>query len=243
MNPGRTQTFRHAYGLSSDRINEYGSTVEHNDSDWSVRMTAGIGKRIAAHRKRRKMTVQAVADRCADLGLPIGRVTITKLEGGKREAITPAELAVIAAALETAPIDLLYPIGHEEDIEVLPGMRLHPHHALRWFNGELKLDMRPSGALTLRYPQSGEQSDTYLVQRHEELTNLLAARQAEVDEAVKASAADLDKRELLDYLLERHKEWRASLLAEMRRIRDQMRERGMILPEAPAGIDNTGDLL
>jgi transcriptional regulator with XRE-family HTH domain len=204
-------------------------------------MTAGIGKRIAAHRDRRKMTVQAVADRCADLGLPIGRVTITKLEGGKRQAITPAELTVLAAALETAPIDLLYPIGYEEYVEVVPGMRLDPHGALRWFSGELKLDARP-GVLTLREPQSGEESDTYLVQRHDLLTSQLAARQAETDEALKASMANPDKRDLLDYLRERHKEWRAYLLDEIRRIRAQMRERGMILPEAPAGIDDdTGE--
>jgi transcriptional regulator with XRE-family HTH domain len=204
------------------------------DSDWSIRVTAGIGQRIAAHRKRHKMTVQAVADRCANLGLPIGRVTITKLEGGRREAITPAELAVIAIALDAAPMDLLYPVGYEEDIEVAPGMRLDPHHALRWFNGELKLDAHGLGSWRLREPQADELSDTYLVQRHEVLTRQLAARQAEADEAVKASAADPDKRDLLDYALERHKEWRAYVVDEMRGIRVQIRGRGMIVPEAPA---------
>ena len=204
------------------------------DSDWSVRVTAGIGKRIAAHRKRRKMTVQAVADRCADVGLPIGRVTITKLEGGRREAITPAELAVIAVALETAPMDLLYPIGYEEGIEVVPGMRLDPHQALGWFTGELKLDANGLGSFMLREPQAGEESDTYLVQRHEALVRQLAVRQAELDEMVKDSAADPGKRDLLDYLLERHGEWRGYLLREMRGIQVQMRDRGMIVPEAPA---------
>lgn len=200
-------------------------------------MTAGIGRRIAAHRERRKMTVQAVADRCADLGLPIGRVTITKLEGGKRQAITPAELAVLAAALETAPIDLLYPIGYEENIEVFPGVRFDPHHALRWFGGELKLDVRP-GVLTLREPQSGEESDTYLVEHHDALASQLAARQAEVDRAMADAAADPDKRSIVDYARERLEEWRAFLLDDLRRIRAQMRERGMTLPEAPAGIDD-----
>jgi transcriptional regulator with XRE-family HTH domain len=228
------------HGLSSNTICDYGSTVEQ-DSDWSVRMTAGIGKRIAVHRERRKLTVQAVADRCVDLGLPIGRVTITKLEGGKRQAITPAELAVLAAALETAPIDLLYPIGYEKDIEVLPGMRIDPDHAHRWFGGELKLNVRP-GVLTLREPQSGEESDTYLVEHHDALVSQLAARQAEVDQATADAAANPDRRDLVDYVRERHEEWRADRFAEMRRIRTQMRERGMILPEAPAGSDDdTGE--
>jgi len=200
-------------------------------------MTAGIGKRIAVHRERRKMTVQAVADRCADLGLPIGRVTITKLEGGKRQAITPAELTVLAAALEAAPIDLLYPIGYEKDIEVLPGLRIDPDHAPRWFGGELKLDTRP-GVLTLRKPQSGEESDTYLVQHHDDLVSQLAVRQAEVDQATADAAANPDQHALVDYVRERHHEWRAYHFAEMRRTRAQMRERDMPLPEARAGIDD-----
>ena len=93
------------------------------------------------------MTVRTVADRCAELGLPLGRVTITKLEGGKRQAITPAELAVLAAALGAAPADLLYPIGHEDEIEVLPDLFMDSEHALQWFNGELKLEIE-AGAHT-----------------------------------------------------------------------------------------------
>src|ERR1035438_6536333 len=110
-------------------------------------MTAGIGERVARFRKRaadangKQMTVQALADRCAELGLPLGRLTITKLERGNRQAVTPAEVMVLALALEVPPVELIFPVGQSEDVEILPGRKVPPLDGLRWFSGELALDV------------------------------------------------------------------------------------------------------
>ena len=100
-------------------------------------MTTEIGTRVAYYRKRatrpdgKKLTVQALADRCSALGLPLGRVTIAKLESGLRQGITPAEVLVLAAALDVAPTDLLLPIAGSATTEALPGLRVGTWEALR----------------------------------------------------------------------------------------------------------------
>jgi len=78
------------------------------------------------------MTVQALADECAKLGLPLGRVTITKLEGGKREAVSIAEMIVLARALSVAPADLLIRPGTPGTVEMLPGDFWPAADAARW---------------------------------------------------------------------------------------------------------------
>src|SRR5580693_5885692 len=80
------------------------------DQSWAAREAAGIGRRIAQRRTALHMSAQQLAERCAGLGMPeITRPVLVKLEHGRREAVSTAELAVLAAALDTAPILLLYP--------------------------------------------------------------------------------------------------------------------------------------
>ncbi|MBB5162494.1 hypothetical protein [Mycobacterium sp. AZCC_0083] len=64
------------------------------------------------------------------------RQTITDLENGRRRYVTTAELAVLAAALNTAPIALLYPGPYNQQIEVLPGVDWPRQiDAAQWFSG------------------------------------------------------------------------------------------------------------
>jgi transcriptional regulator with XRE-family HTH domain len=122
-------------------IDGYGSVMERGN-EWSVRIAAAVGQRVAHFREAmkddrgRKLTAQALADRCAELGLPLGRPTISKLEKGLRQTITVDEVLVLAAALEVAPLLLLFPVGAEETVEVLPGVAVPVFPAARWFTGE-----------------------------------------------------------------------------------------------------------
>jgi transcriptional regulator with XRE-family HTH domain len=104
---------------------------------WAARIAGGIGERIAFYRVRAHLSAEAVAGRCAELGMPsISRVVITKLENGRRETVSTAELHVLAAALGVAPIVLLFPLGHAPGVEVLPGRKVDPWDACRWFAGD-----------------------------------------------------------------------------------------------------------
>ena len=215
--------------------------MEH---DWSVRMTADIGERIAWFRERatdtggKKMSVQALADRCAELGLPLGRVTITKLERGVRQAVTPAEVMVLAAALGVAPIELLYPVGLEEQVEMLPGRMMDPLGVVRWFCGELKLDTTEA-VTTLRTPSSGEQSSVGLLEYHRQLTSRLQAEESEAARAAadgSAEGAGEHARAEAKYKITAAERWREFIREPLRRTRAEMRRRGMLLPPVPPGL-------
>ena len=105
-------------------------------SKWSDEQARQIGKAIKALRGDR--TGQWLADRTAELGHAISRTTISELESddGRRKHVTTAELCVLAAALNTAPIALLYPGPYGQQVEVLPGVDWPQQiQAVQWFSG------------------------------------------------------------------------------------------------------------
>ena len=88
---------------------------------------------------------------------------------GRRETVSVAEVLVLAAALGVSPIELMCPVGFDEQTEMLPGRMMDPLAAMRWFTGEWKLDLADDGTLVMRTPATAEQSSTYLVEYHDEL--------------------------------------------------------------------------
>lgn len=81
------------------------------------------------------MTAQALANRCAELGHPLDRSVIAKLEKGFRQTVTVADLLVLARALEVPPVTLLFPLD-EAEVEVLPGELRPMWSAVQWFAAE-----------------------------------------------------------------------------------------------------------
>lgn len=82
------------------------------------------------------MTAQSVADRCTELGLPMDRATVSKLERGLRQTLTLGELLVLAEAVKVPPIELVFPLGRASAVEALPGGVIHPWEAVKRFTGE-----------------------------------------------------------------------------------------------------------
>src|ERR1035438_7158841 len=118
----------------------------NQEPGWAQGVAADIGRRVA--RYRGKMSAQQLADRCKSAGMPaLSRIVITRLENGRREAVSTAELQVLAKALDVAPILLLFPLGHDL-IEVLPGQEVGPYAAIEWFTGR-------SAPADARKPQEG----------------------------------------------------------------------------------------
>lgn len=85
------------------------------------------------------MTLQDLSDRCSELGYPIARSVLSKLEKGHRHSVSVDEVLVLAAALHVPPALLLFPLGQSQTAEPLPGYRVHPMDAIRWLTGELPL--------------------------------------------------------------------------------------------------------
>lgn len=105
-------------------------------NEWSVRVAKGIGQRVAHYRNKADLTGVMLSARCAELGLPLDRNVIAKLENGHRNSVTVDEVCVLAAALGVPPLLLLFAVGTEETAEVLPGKHVPAFRAALWFSGE-----------------------------------------------------------------------------------------------------------
>lgn len=104
--------------------------------DWSEREAQRIAGAVRERRKPR--SAQWLADRTAELGFPMSRALITDIELGRRRYVTTSELIVLAAALDTAPMLLLYPPPYSDDIEALPGRSRRKYDAVQDFTGHIE---------------------------------------------------------------------------------------------------------
>jgi hypothetical protein len=183
------------------------------------------------------MSAQQLADRTAELGMPIPRSVLANLESGRRDTVTVAEVLILAAALNVAPLELIFPVGYAGEVEMVPGRPSDPVTAMRWFTGELKLDAG-DGETTLRQPVSSEQSAIDLIDYHDRVIGLLRAREADTARALADANDATDEKAMADarYQMMRTEDYRQVLSETLQRTRAEMRERGMLLPELPPDI-------
>lgn len=185
------------------------------------------------------MSAQQLADRTAELGMPIPRSVLANLESGRRETVSLAEILVLAAALGVSPMELMCPVGFDEKTEMLPGRIMDPREVMRWFTGEMKLQITEAAA-TLRPPGTDERSSTYLVEYHDQLISRLRVQEADAARALadaKAEGADDRAFEDARYKKNVADEWRNFIREPLRQTRAEMRARGMVLPKLPPDID------
>ncbi len=103
---------------------------------WPDEVTARIASEIK--RLRGARSGQWLSDRTEELGHRVSRSTISEIETGRRKSITVTDLVLLAAALETAPIALIYPGPYlGEWVHITPSMELPKIAAVEWFSGEL----------------------------------------------------------------------------------------------------------
>ena len=231
--------------------------------------------------------MQQLADRTDELGMPIAQSVLANLESGRRETVSIAEVLVLAAALDVAPLDLICPVGFDKQLEMLPLPAMDPLSARRWITGAWKLDIDAARTWVMRTPGTAEQGNAQLLEYHDLLITQLRAREAEAaqagadlakadaaslsavivlheaEEAAAASkaagdttAADLEARVIeagaaahaastdhavqaakVQDLMQRVAEWREFVREPLRRTREEMRTRGMLLPDVPGDIE------
>jgi hypothetical protein len=61
---------------------------------------------------------------------------ITKLENGRKESVSTAELMVLAKALDVPPVMLMFPFGEQRMVEITPGEFIDPLDATYWVAGQ-----------------------------------------------------------------------------------------------------------
>lgn len=104
---------------------------------WELDLAARFGAAVCKRRKELGLTAMQLAEKTRSLGYPINRVAITKIERNLRQGkLDLAEVIILAAALDVAPLELLYPDEPDRMIEVLPGKTDTTLAASRWFVGD-----------------------------------------------------------------------------------------------------------
>jgi hypothetical protein len=175
------------------------------------------------------MSAQQLAERCAEFGMPeITRPVLVKLEHGRREAVSTAELAVLAAALGTAPILLLYPIGSAGSVEYLPGKTAAPWDAARWWADEASLS--PGGAVSPAYRRSAGS----LFRDHQQLLSELPPEVTRVDYLAAGADQPGGTKPAEQRML-------AFTIRALRDIRLGIRELGLEPPELPPELKWLGE--
>lgn len=106
--------------------------MDDTSEAWPAELAKRIGSAIRSTREMQHVSAVKLAARATELGFPIHRVAISKLESGEREVTVP-ELIVLAAALNTAPLALLLSGTADEAIEVLPDNKMTNAAAIGWF--------------------------------------------------------------------------------------------------------------
>lgn len=97
-----------------------------------------MAREVRRLRSEQRISAQQLADRCSEIGMStLTRSVIADLENGRRLWVGVSELMVLAVALNTAPITLLYPPPLGETVDVLPGVEAPKTVALEWFSGEV----------------------------------------------------------------------------------------------------------
>lgn len=103
---------------------------------WDLTLAERAGNAVQKRRKARGWTGVQLAERTAELGYPITRVAISKIEGNSRAGkLDVAELLVLAAALDIPPVLLLAPDFPDGQVETWPGHSVDSRQAVGWFSG------------------------------------------------------------------------------------------------------------
>jgi transcriptional regulator with XRE-family HTH domain len=86
-------------------------------------------------REKQRLTQQALAERVADLGVPIDRATIARIETGTR-GVSLDDALLLAAALNVAPVHLFTPMDDDAPVAVAPKAEAPAHRVRDWVRGQ-----------------------------------------------------------------------------------------------------------
>ena len=134
------------YDVVMPNINVNAKAFEKTLAGW-------FGNVVSRRRHALKMTASELSRRTAELGYPISRGAIAKIESSLRSGkVDVAEVLVLAAALDMPPVLLLFPqLGTDGGAVVIPGVYTRTGDAVRWVAGQLA------------FPQECDRSTMHLV--------------------------------------------------------------------------------
>jgi transcriptional regulator with XRE-family HTH domain len=200
---------------------------------WAARVTRSVAWQVHRHRKALGWSAQKLSDACAELGLEFPRSTLADLESGRRAHVSVAELLVLARALDVPPLLLLFPVGAEEETEVLPGEPRPSFRAAQWFAGAGPYPAEgDAGVVTgVTAENAGAAAPLVLYREHDRFyeAEIIALEEA-MDADDRAAAGGPDARTLAAGAAAL-RQMAAGYRAQQERLRDQARALGIKPPD------------
>lgn len=220
----------------TQRCSDPGSKKVDDEDDvpeWVDQVMATVAAEVRRRRKELGWSAQDLADKCEEIGHPIPRNVIANMESGRRSNLPLVDVIVLAEALNTPPICLVYPVGYVDDVQRLPLQ--HPTtslDALRRFTGE-ETDLGMDDDM-LRYFRAHHAAEEQLrkARRDEDHARYHAETAPNADRKAEALRAQARAAETAD-----------DAASSLRRIRAFIREEGVtppsLLPDVATAIDSS----
>jgi transcriptional regulator with XRE-family HTH domain len=119
---------------------------------YEMQLAATFADAVSDRRRALNLTASELARRTAELGYPISRGAIAKIESNSRSGkVDVAELLVLSAALDIPPALLLFPYFRRSQI-VLPNLLAVGSEAVRWMSGQTSFPQIASGQPSVPRP-------------------------------------------------------------------------------------------
>ncbi len=199
---------------------------EDDVPEWEDRVKANVAGEVRRRRKEMGWSAQDLADRCEELGHPIPRNVIANMESGRRATLPLVDVIVLAAALETYPVCLIFPVGYVERAQELPFQELVPTwDALRRFTGDEDIPLHDAG----------------LVPDFEVHDNLVRTALAALEEAEQArfaakTASNRAQEEEAERRRTKYSDEAISAKYKLRYLRRDLRDEGATPPHLPPAL-------
>ena len=107
--------------------------MEHTDEPMTPTRTVAL--RVRELREKRRLTAAQLAEQMTQVGVAWDRGVVTKLETGRRENVSVAELLALAYVLKVAPVHLLVPLDDEQPYRVTPTVTAPAPVVRGWVRG------------------------------------------------------------------------------------------------------------
>ncbi|MFD4553461.1 transcriptional regulator [Streptomyces sp. NPDC058469] len=199
---------------------------EDDVPEWEDRVKANVAGEVRRRRKEMGLSAQDLADACEQLGHPIPRNVIANMESGRRASLPLVDVMVLAAALETYPVCLIFPVGYVDRTQELPFQELVPTwDALRRFTGDEDIPLHDAG----------------LVPDFEVHDNLVRTALAALEEAEQArfaakTASNRAQEEEAERRRTKYSDEAISAKYKLRYLRRDLRDEGATPPHLPPAL-------
>ena len=121
--------------------------IDEDAKQFELARAGWFGNAVSWRRKALGLTASELARRTSELGYPITRGAIAKIESNLRSGkVDVAEALVLAVALDIPPVLLLFPqFSTDGGGALLPGVVASDDDAVHWMSGQVPFPHAPEG--------------------------------------------------------------------------------------------------